>query len=279
MEMESVVAELTAQWNHLCLKRYSKDPSTYLDSRVDPSAPISLIVAKPYEELDPYLKSLFRLWALQSPLELFVREFNFLTRPVIPSVADVLVGVVLRSPSTLHNVRVSVNTFWTAHVFETLECDQPEIILGDYFLPLFINKNKAYVTLHVPDDAKIDLIFGNLGDDVKKQVQDTRLYHPLHHGTKGWLVYGGDDFAYYITNEPPQTARELPAINSWRYMAQKKLRSLEIYEEELMRVAWHPKRLLSCMDLSDSQSLSLAHSDSSNESRSKPGSAQVSEKK
>jgi len=253
--METVVAELSAQWNHLCLKRHSKDPSTYLDSRVDTAAPLSLIMAKPYDDLDPYLKSLFRLWSLQSPVELFVREFNFTTRPVIPSVGDILVGLVLRSPSTLHNIRVSVNTFWTAHVFETLECDQPEIILGDYFLPLYANKNKSYVTVHLPEDAKVDLIFGNLGDSVKRDVQDTKVYHPLEHGTKGWLVYGGDDFAYYITTEPPKSASELPKVDSWRYMAQKKLRSLQIYEEELMRVTWHPKRLLSCMDLSDSQSL------------------------
>jgi hypothetical protein len=90
---------------------------------------------------------------------------------------------------------------------------------------------------------------------VKRDVQDTKVYHPLNHGTKGWLAYGGADFAYYISTNPPKSARELPKVNSWRYMVQKKQRSLHIYEEELMRVTWHPNRLLSCMDLSDSQSL------------------------
>jgi hypothetical protein len=243
---------------------------------VDPAAaPVSLIVAKPYDDLDPYLKSLFRLWALQSTVELFVHDFNFTMRPVIPSVGDILVGVVLRSPDTLHNVRVSVNTFWTAHVFETLECNKPEIILEDYFLPLFVNRNKAYVALHVPEGAQVDLIFGNLGDGIKKQVQDQRLYHPLHHGSKGWLVYGGDEFAYYITSDPPQSARQLPPIYSWRYAVQKKLRSLHVYEEELVRVAWHPKRLSHCVDLGDSQSLFLDHSESDNGTRSEPRASQV----
>ena len=234
--------EIETQWNERCL---AESPEEYCRRRgrvVQESNCLDMILNKNYEDLDPSLQSLFRLCEKDAVVELYVKEFNYVYRPILPRVADVLVGVILRSSQSLYNVEISVNDVVVERL-DVLYTDEPVFLSSGYILPTMFDNQ--VVKIDVAEDVILDLVMGNIGSEIKYAIAEYCLTRPC--------IWYSICYSNYDINTVPSI--EMKPVNYNKCYALKKQHQLKIYNEELIRKAWHPQRLEWCLDIDESQNL------------------------
>jgi len=240
--MDVLINSITEQWDGMCT---AGDPNAYFRTRIS-TARLLPTINKDYEDLCPNLQSLFRLGTNHSAVELFVRPFDYWTRPLLPRVADLFVGLILREPDYLDSVKITVNGV-VVNVLHSLVRGEPAIVCNDYVIPTLVSG--LHTTVGLPGNAQVDLVMANVGDAYKTSLSGTVLCHPNRNGT--WLVY--HDKTCRITSNTPHGAVSIPPLTPWKYMAMRKRQLMRNIEEELICKTWHPLRVESgwCLDSDD----------------------------
>lgn len=241
--MDEMNRQLSEQWNKLCL---SDCPEQYLHERGVSSRGLP-ILTKSYDDLDPYLQTLFRLGLNGSLVELYTRSFDYWTRPILPQVADMLVGLILRSPGVLQKVPVMVNgeTIWEIPL---LRQDEPTLIAGDYVIPTLYSG--LHLSIGLPVDAVVDLVMGNIGDGLKPWLREQPVSFPVDSSRKNWITLGNGALSLFERGPDPRGVTLAP-VDTSKYLAEKKRQATAQIMEELMSRAWHPARLDWCLDLEE----------------------------
>lgn len=233
--------QLNEQWVGICS---ANNPDEYLRSRIDTSI-LQQILNRDYNSLCPNLQSLFRLAANNSAIEIFLKPFGLGSRPIVPRVADVLVGFILREPNSIQHVKVTINDT-VVHEFDKVQKDEPVLACSEYFIPSIFSG--LYTSIVCPQEVQADLIFGNLGPSEKLFLSQQTVCHKIP--TNKWLVYRNNSVT--INDYPPDDVIVLPPLSpTWKVKLEQKKEITKQIEEELVRIAWHPERLHNCLDCDD----------------------------
>lgn len=239
--MDKIFDDIQESWTD-----FIQDPEHYFDKR-------NKELLNMYPEVEGVTdcqgsQAILRLFKLQTPLELFTEIVP--QRRDIPRYGDLLVGVIPK-----HSGRLSITIASNKVAEIEVQADVPTLILETTVIPL-IAMVYHIVKIDFPDQpGNLTLIYGALDNNERRLVATTPLYLPLP--SSGYMrVEGGMGFP--VETPLPADAIVWPILGStpyWKKQAEKKAEWLRTIEQELMERAWHPSRLIWCLDMEDAHLL------------------------
>lgn len=233
--MDDVYRELEKQWSNLI--HDPAGPRHYCESRMNETMPHNI---RRYKHM-----GMVRLVTNKSRLEMEVIESPESTNHFIPRFGDVLVGVVLHgsvSRATVH-LEVGRQRVCTLNLLR----DEPHMVLGGVnFIPIVALPYHQLV-FSCSEPVTLDLIYGYL-------LVDSRTNLVLNSWSiefsDGWLNVASG-MGHLGTEPLHKVLPRLPVTEPWKAQMARQHERTRMFEEELVKVTWHPVRFQQwCLDLS-----------------------------
>jgi hypothetical protein len=238
--MRDAMHTLETQWDELV--HDPQGPRHYCDSRFD---------ATKHRNLDYHVKDMrpiLRLLTNNSMVEMDVVDGTLVRGQYeVPRCADILVGVILRGPEARADLDLEIMARCVCRL--TLFQDEPTLVLGgDNVLPL-LGMCFSSVRLRSEEAVTLDLIYAYLDSPVRNELVCDSLSLEFN-GGQSWLHI--DRGMAYVHPQPRYRKIELLRSYSWRQDMERQRQRTKRYEEELVRVAWHPSRFQEwCLDMTE----------------------------